>query len=65
MTHTRQLAEHEGKFNAPQPSDRSCPKCGEKKVTVRIWDSDCGGYEDEKYECGACSHYWWVDGPDA
>lgn len=65
MTHTRQLAEHEGDLGEANRSDHACPKCRAMAVTYRVWESSCGGYEDYKYTCGSCGHGWWVDGIDS
>lgn len=66
MTHTKALAEHEGKFDGDEhPSDRPCPKCLKMEVIWQLWESSCGGYEDVKYTCVACGAWWWVDGPDS
>lgn len=67
MTHTRQMEESEGEFqNGERPClNTKCRRCDSKKVTYREWESSCGGYEDTKYTCQDCGHWWWVDGPDA
>lgn len=62
--HDKPMAEHDGKFRNTTPVERPCHKCG-GPVTVQVWDSDCGGYEDEKFTCGKCGYTWWVDGPDS
>jgi len=64
MTHTGPIPESEGTFREPEPTDRSCRKCGERTVTVQLWDSNDGAYVDAKYTC-ACGHTWWVDGIDS
>lgn len=65
--HTKPMAESEGTFDGDwRKSDRPCPHC--KAVGQRyykVWESSCGGYEDEKNECRACGKVWWVEGPDA
>ena len=58
------MAETEGEFTKNDVSKRPCHKCG-GEVRVRLWESSCGGYEDEKYTCAKCRHTWWVEGPDA
>jgi hypothetical protein len=64
--HTQEMSELDGTFNEEKPCDRKCPKCG-SAMTVRVWDSSCGGYEDEKFTCTnkECGHSYWVDGPDS
>jgi len=59
------MAESEGTAGPPVKAERPCPKCGSDNVTVQTWESSCGGYEDEKFTCGACGHTWWVDGIDS
>lgn len=34
-------------------------------VVFKVWESDCGGYEDTHYKCTNCHKEWWIDGPDA
>lgn len=65
--HTRPMAESEGQFkDGWKPSPRPCPHCGvEGQRYYRVWESDCGGFEDEKNECRACGKVWWVEGPDS
>lgn len=63
--HTKPMAETEGTFRAPEPTKYTCRKCGKREATCATWDSSCGGYEDDKYTCGACGHSWWVEGPDS
>lgn len=61
------MNESEGTWSGDwQPVDgRTCPRCGATRdVEYRIWESECGGYEDVKFRC-RCGYYWWVDGPDA
>lgn len=66
MTHMKPMAESEGTFEAEKrQSDRKCDKCHSSKVTYRVWESSCGGYEDYKYTCGECGHWWWIDGIDS
>jgi len=64
VVEARTYAEYEGKFDDEKPVDRKCPKCS-KPMTVKTWESSCGGYEDEKYTCTVCGYYYWVDGPDS
>jgi RecJ-like exonuclease len=43
-----------------------CPKCRVAgQVTFKVWDSNCGGYEDIKYRCEACGKTWWVESSDS
>lgn len=67
MTTSRHYADHEGTFSATRPADRPCPRCGRATLTVRVWESSDGAYEDLKFECTdpACRHAFWVDGIDS
>lgn len=65
MTHTGPMKESEGTFDRPTPTDCHCRKCDAMTVTVRPWDSSCGGYTDYRYDCSTCGHHWWIEGPDA
>ena len=65
MTHTKEMSELEGSFSKEKPVSRHCPKCNGTKVTMKVWESSDGAYEDEKFTCGDCDYYWWVDGPDS
>ncbi len=38
-----------------------CPKCTERKISFREWESRDGAHEDLKYRCETCGHIWWVD----
>jgi hypothetical protein len=64
--HTKPMAEHEGSFGPAKEAQRRCPKC-DAPMSVKTWESSCGGYEDEKYSCSneRCGHVVWVDGPDS
>lgn len=42
-----------------------CRKCGEGPVQHEVWESSCGGYEDDKYTCLGCKYVWWIEGPDS
>jgi hypothetical protein len=64
MTHMRTMSEHEGEFTKETISHRPCSSCG-GQVVVELWESSCGGYEDEKHTCKQCGRSWWVDGPDS
>ena len=65
--HSKPMAESEGTFDGDwKRTDRCCPHCGVAgQVYYRVWESACGGYEDEKYQCRACGRTWWVEGADA
>jgi uncharacterized OB-fold protein len=65
MTDAKTYSESDGTFREGKQSDRPCRKCGLLSVTVREWESVCGGYLDYKFECRACGYVWWIDGPDA
>jgi hypothetical protein len=53
-------------FTDPKPAtDRTCPKCGGKDVTVETWESGDGGHEDDLFTCRDCRQTWWVDGIDS
>ena len=66
MTHMNPMADDEGTFGKSKfVKGIKCRKCGEEKISVQNWDSDDGAFEDRKYTCGGCGHYWWIDGPDA
>lgn len=54
-----------GDTGEEQPTDRYCRKCGAQTVTVRIWESSDGAYEDERFDCTSCGCTWWVDGIDS
>jgi len=64
---TKPMDESEGDFRGGfrKAPGLKCRKCQTEAVFFRTWESSCGGYEDEKYECRACGCVWWVDGPDA
>lgn len=64
--HTKSMSELDGTFSKePDYTGVHCRKCPSEKVVGRVWESNCGGYEDIKFECPDCKHYWWVEGPDA
>ena len=65
--HVAPMAESEGKLGTPEDAGLRCRSCGGGPVTCQRWESECGGFVDWKYTCGAqgCGHTWWVDGPDA
>lgn len=63
---TKLNSDSDGKFiEEYRQTSRSCPRCGKKKSYIKIWESSCGGYQDNKIWCQACDHKWWVDGPDS
>jgi len=62
--HIQPVSDLDGKFGAPRSCDNKCPKCN-SPMTMSIWTSDCGGFEDEKYDCNNCGHYFWFEGPDS
>ncbi len=62
--HTNPIPDSAGTFDEWKQSQKNCIKCGNKTVKYRVWESHCGGYEDEQFKCD-CGHSWWVDGPDS
>lgn len=57
-----------GKFvsnSLPTDNPKFKCRCGSNDITFRLWESDCGGYDDTCYKCNACGKIWWVEGPDA
>lgn len=65
MTHTGPMPESAGVLRTAEPTQCHCRKCDAAAVTVQLWESSCGSYEDYKYTCASCGHVWWVDGPDS
>lgn len=67
MTHFAPMKETEGKFGEEMVSSRMCPACEKHHVIVRMWQSNCGGFEDLQFRCttDGCGKVWWVDGSDA
>lgn len=63
--HTKEVSESDGEFGGMKRASRPCPKCGSADHFYRVWESDCGGYEDEKHECRACGKTWWVESADS
>lgn len=63
--HTKVMAESEGVLSPSKLSQRTCT-CG-SAMTVQVWESSCGGYEDFKYTCSelTCGKVVWIDGPDS
>lgn len=69
MNHDPDDVTPQGRFTnkwLPLPHPVPCRHCGIVGwVYYRNWESNCGGYDDAKFECGACGEVWWVEGPDA
>jgi hypothetical protein len=67
MTTSRKFSDSEGTFSGWLLTTDECPKCKERNVRVRTWESNDGAYEDYQFQCFAltCGHAWWVDGPDS
>jgi len=65
MTHTREMAEHEGDLGPAVAAKCLCRKCEARNVVVQDWSSSCGGWVDSKFTCRACGFVWWVDGIDS
>ena len=67
--HTAPMADSEGVFTGwkrvPVDTGFKCRLCGSNHILFRVWESNCGGYEDIKYHCKGCDRSWWVEGPDA
>jgi len=65
--HSKPMSESDGTFDSDwKLSDRACPYCGVNgQRDYRVWESSCGGYEDEHNRCLACGKVWWVEGPDS
>lgn len=63
--HTGPVHESDGDFSGPMPTECHCRKCDAPLVSVQLWESKCGGYEDYKYTCAACGHVWWIEGIDS
>jgi len=65
--HAKPMSESDGEFEGQfrKAGGSKCRKCGAEAVYCRLWVSADGAYEDVKYQCRACGHAWWVDGPDA
>lgn len=60
------MPESAGDFRKPEEKRHDCPHCkAHESVTVTVWESSCGGYEDEKHHCDRCGATWWIDGPDS
>lgn len=66
MTHMKTMSEHEGEFSPGTFTVRRCSECRENtRHEVKVWESSCGGYEDEKFICQICKHVFWIDGIDS
>jgi len=66
VMHTKEMKDSEGVFSDFKWSSCACRYCKhEGGVRYRIWESNCGGYEDLKYECMLCGGMWWVEGSDS
>lgn len=66
MTHFGPMHDSAGTFTPEGSAHRHCQCC--KAVTLHTcdaWHSDCGGYEDYRYQCTTCKAVHWVDGPDS
>lgn len=63
--HDKPIPESAGKLDSEKRTTIACRKCGKQTVVLQSWESDCGGYEDDKFSCKSCGHVWWVEGPDA
>lgn len=59
------MADSEGEFGKTESTGEKCRACDSKDVTVREWESSCGGWTDYRYTCGACGHRWWIEGIDS
>lgn len=63
--HTGPMPESAGTFDSEwKDSGRTCRHCG-GAMEYRVWESSCGGYEDEKHRCKECGKGYWIDGPDS
>lgn len=63
--HTQPMKDSDGTFGEGKCVATPCRKCKGASVKMEVWESSCGGYEDYKFTCGDCHHYWWVEGPDS
>jgi len=64
VSHSEPIADRQGTFTLEKAAPILCRQCKQPTVTETLWESNCGGYEDYKYEC-KCGYFWWVDGLDA
>jgi transposase-like protein len=58
----KQLENSGGKISEWKKFECPCNYCGSKEVYYKLWNSDCGKYEDEYYECRGCKKTWMVVG---
>jgi hypothetical protein len=65
VTHTRALADEEGRFSRRESAECFCRRCKSQTVECELWESHCGAYEDHRYTCTTCGHVWWIDGIDS
>lgn len=65
MTHMKPMPDSEGTFQPYKKSARPCPYCGSAERYYRVWESNDGGFEDEKHECRTCGKTWWIEGIDS
>jgi hypothetical protein len=66
VTHTSKMDDSEGTFGAWRAIDgATCQieRCG-AAVSVRLWESNHSGFQDEQYRCEK-GHTWWVEGIDS
>ena len=63
--HTGPMRDSDGVFDEWKTTTLTCRKCVGANVVRRVWESSCGGYEDDQYHCNDCGNSWWVEGPDA
>jgi hypothetical protein len=46
-------------------SSERCVHCKCRTLYFQHWESDCGGYNDVRYECKTCGDVYWVEGSDS
>jgi hypothetical protein len=64
--HTKEMSDSSGSFNNFEfQQGVLCRKCNTESVSVRLWESSCGGYEDYHFKCNNCNHSWWIEGIDS
>ncbi len=63
--HTGPVKESDGTLYPSESTNRRCPKCHSGHCDVQTWESNCGGFEDEKITCVNCGHVWWIEGIDS
>ncbi len=63
------MADTDGDFAKWKPVTEgyhaTCPKCGQKAMRSREWESSDGAYDDTQYRCDNCGRGYWTEGPDA